>query len=466
MTTTRRDFLKKAAFAGAGIATTTLGTNAAEKQNTIAPQKKRTPSKSGKIRVGFIGTGFRSQEHFNNILSFPDTEIVAICDVSDFSLNMTKETFKKREKEFPKVYKGGELEYENMLKKEEFDVIIISSPWEWHVPMSVAAMKAGVPYVGVEVSAANTMKECWDLVNTSEETGSQLMILENVCYRRDVMAALKMAREGLFGELLHCRCGYEHDLRAVKFNDGKSYSYVPGTDLKMGPGAIGEAVWRTFHSINRNGDIYPTHGIGPVGNWLNINYGNRFTSLSSMATKSRGLHKFIVDNGGANHPYANIDFKLGDIVTTMINTVKGESIIVTHDTNSPRPYSLGFRLQGTEGVWYNDGDTLYIEGQSKPHQWDKSGDWFGKYDHSLWKKYGDEAQNAGHGGMDYIMMTDLFNAIRENRPVPLDCYDAAAWSAISALSEESIAQGGILVDFPDFTCGKWINRKPYFAMEI
>jgi hypothetical protein len=143
-----------------------------------------------------------------------------------------------------------------MLANEEFDVVLIASPWEWHVPMSVAAMKAGVPYVGVEVSAANTIDECWDLVNTSEETGSQLMILENVCYRRDVMAALKMVREGLFGELTHCRCGYEHDLRAVKFNDGKSYSYVPGTELKMGPGAIGEAVWRTFHSVKRNGDLY------------------------------------------------------------------------------------------------------------------------------------------------------------------------------------------------------------------
>lgn len=462
---TRRDFLKTATIAGAGIAATPIA-SAIEKASIVAPQKQRTYTKDGKIRVGFIGTGFRSQEHFNNVLSFDDAKIVAICDVSDFSLNMTKETFKRKGKELPKIYKGCEHEYEKMLANEEFDVVLIASPWEWHVTMSVAAMKAGVPYVGVEVSAANTMDECWDLVNTSEETGSQLMILENVCYRRDVMAALKMVREGLFGELIHCRCGYEHDLRAVKFNDGKSYSYVPGTELKMGPGAIGEAVWRTFHSVKRNGDLYPTHGIGPVGTWLDINRGNLFVSLSSMATKSRGLHKFIVDNGGPKHPYADIDFKLGDIVTTMINTVKGETIIVTHDTNSPRPYSLGFRLQGTEGLWYNDGDTVYIEGKSKPHQWDKSSDWFAKYDHSLWKKYGDAAQNAGHGGMDYVMMMDLFNAVRENKPVPLDCYDAAAWSAISALSEQSIANGGKLMDFPDFTRGKWINRKPHFATEI
>lgn len=464
MTTSRRNFIKTAALATAGLATSSITDSKIKAQTSLLDKKRTSGSKDGKIRVGFIGTGFRSQEHFNNILSFPDTVVTAICDVSDFSINMTKETFKKREKTLPKIYQGGDLEYEKMLRNEDFDVVIISSPWEWHVPMAVASMKAGVPYVGLEVSAANTMKECWELVDTSEQTGSNLMILENVCYRRDAMAALKMVREGIFGEIIHCRCGYEHDLRNVKFNDGKSYFHTPGAELKMGKGAIGEAVWRTFHSIERNGDLYPTHGIGPVGNWLDINFGNRFLSLSAMATKSRGLNKYIVDNGGKNHPYANIDFKLGDIVTSMINTVRGETIIVTHDTNSPRPYSLGFRLQGTQGLWYNDGNTIHIEGKSEAHRWDKSSDWFDKYDHPLWQQHGEAAQNAGHGGMDYIMMIDFFNAIREKRPAPLDCYDAAAWSAISALSEESIAGNGKVVSFPDFTRGKWINRKPHFAL--
>ena len=159
--------------------------------------------------------------------------------------------------------------------------------------MSVAAMKAGVPYVGVEVSAANTLEECWDLVNVSEATGSHLIIMENVCYRRDVMAALNMTRQGLFGELIHARCGYEHDLRNIKFNDGKNYSYIPGGELKMGKEAFAEAQWRTNHSITRNGDLYPTHGAGPVANCLDINRGNRFLSLSAMATQSRGLHKFV-----------------------------------------------------------------------------------------------------------------------------------------------------------------------------
>ena len=225
-----------------------------------------------------------------------------------------------------------------------------------------------------------------------------------------------------------------------------------------------EAQWRTNHSVRRNGDVYPTHGIGPVANCLDINRGNRFLSLSAMATQSRGLHKFIVDNGGENHPLAKVRFNLGDIVTSMIKCANGQTVIVTHDTNSPRPYSLGFRIQGTEGLWMNDGDHVYVENQSKPHRWDDSEEWFKKFDHTLWSKHEAEAAQAGHGGMDYVMMFDLINAIHNKKPAPMDCYDAAAWSAISALSEMSIARGGALVDFPDFTRGQWIHRQPAFAL--
>ena len=287
---------------------------------------------------------------------------------------------------------------------------------------------------------------------------------ENVCYRRDCMAALNMVREGLFGELLHGGCGYEHDLRDVKFNDGKNYTYQKGGELRMGPTAFAEAQWRTNHSVHRNGDVYPTHGIGPVANCMDINRGNRFVAMSAMATQSRGLHKFIVDNGGENHPLAKVRFNLGDIVTSMIKCANGQTIIVTHDTNSPRPYSLGFRIQGTDGLWMNDGDHVYVEGQSKPHRWDNSDEWFKKYDHKLWAQLDAQAKEAGHGGMDFIMMYDLIDRIKNKRPAPMDCYDAAAWSAISALSEMSIARGGALVDFPDFTRGQWINRKPEFGL--
>lgn len=466
MENTRRSFLKKVTAAGIGAAGL-AATNAAA-ASTSAPeanQKKKNAGKDdGKLRFGFIGTGSRCQEHINNVLAIPGNKIVAICDTQQGPLDSTLKHIAKFNVPAPKAYIGGEREFEKMLNNEEFDCVIIASPWEWHVPMAVAAMKAGVPYVGVEVSAANTVEECWDLVNVSEATGSHLNILENVCYRRDCMAALNMARQNLFGELLHATCGYEHDLRGVKFNDGKNYSYKEGGELRMGPTAFAEAQWRTQHSVMRNGDVYPTHGIGPVANCMDINHGNRFLSLSAMATQSRGLHKFIVDKGGRDHELAKVRFNLGDIVTSMIKCANGQTIIVTHDTNSPRPYSLGFRIQGTEGLWMNDGNGVHIEGKSKPHRWDKADEWFTKYDHKLWSTLEAQAKEAGHGGMDFIMMYDFIDAIRNKKPAPMDCYDAAAWSAISGLSEMSIARGGALVDFPDFTRGQWIHRKPKFAL--
>ncbi|MDD2436101.1 MAG: Gfo/Idh/MocA family oxidoreductase [Massilibacteroides sp.] len=467
MENTRRSFLKKVTAAGIGAAGLAVANNvAAEVVSTSEVQQKKTSAEKadGKLRFGFIGTGSRCQEHINNVLAIPGNKIVAICDIQQGPLERTLNHIAKFNVPAPKVYTGNEREFEKMLNNEEFDCVIIASPWEWHVPMSVAAMKAGVPYVGVEVSAANTVEECWDLVNVSEATGSQLNIMENVCYRRDCMAALNMVRQGLFGEILHGTCGYQHDLRDVKFNDGKSYSYKEGGELRMGPTAFAEAQWRTQHSVTRNGDIYPTHGIGPVANCLDINRGNRFLSLSAMATQSRGLHKFIVDKGGRDHELAGIRFNLGDIVTSMIKCANGQTVIVTHDTNSPRPYSLGFRVQGTEGLWMNDGNHVYVEGQSKPHAWDDSEEWFKKYDHKLWSTLEVQAREAGHGGMDYIMMYDLIDAIRNKKPAPMDCYDAAAWSAISGLSEMSIARGGALVDFPDFTRGQWIHRKSKFAI--
>ena len=464
---TRRNFIKHVAVAGVGAAGLTIAerANAAVKNVSEPQQNRKTAGKDdGKLKFGFIGTGSRCQEHINNVLAMNDTKIVAICDIQKGPLDSTLAHINRLNAPAPKAYIGSEHEFEKMLNNEDFDCVIIASPWEWHVPMSVAAMKAGVPYVGVEVSAANTVDECWDLVNVSEATGSRLNIMENVCYRRDVMAALNMVRQGLFGEMIHGTCGYQHDLREVKFNNGASYSYQEGGELRMGPTAFAEAQWRTQHSVKRNGDVYPTHGIGPVANCMDINHGNRFLSISSMATKTRGLHNLIVDKGGPNHPYAKINFNLGDIVTSMIKCANGETIIVTHDTNLPRPYSLGFRIQGTKGLWMNDGNTVYVEGQSRAHRWDQSDEWFNKYDHTLWSTLDAKAREAGHGGMDYIMMYDFVDAIRNKKPTPMDCYDAAAWSAISGLSEMSVARGGALVDFPDFTRGQWIHRKPTFAL--
>jgi predicted dehydrogenase len=463
MKSDRREFIRKSTIAGmTAVGLSITGSNLLAGQDEKAKSKK--VENSGMVRAGFIGVGSRGRSHVHDTLSIPNVEIVAICDIQQNSIDEAKKIILGKGMKEPKVYTGSERAFEDMLKNEQLDSVIIATPWEWHVPMAVASMRAGVPYTGVEVSAANSLEECWDLVNVHEETGKKLMILENVCYRRDVMAVLNMVRTNLFGELIHCRCGYEHDLRSVKFNDGVNYDFEKGGALKMGKEAYSEAQWRGLHAIRRNGDLYPTHGIGPIGNYLDINRGNRFLTLSAMATKSRGLHKFILDNGGPGHPYADIQFNLGDIVTSMIKCANGETIIVTHDTNLPRPYSLGFRVEGTSGLWYNDGNTIYVEGKAKePHEWDDSAAWITKYDHKYWRERGQEAEGGGHGGMDFIMLYDFYDAVRGKKEVPLDAYDAAAWSSISALSEMSVARGGSLVDFPDFTRGQWIKRKPWFA---
>jgi predicted dehydrogenase len=447
----RRDFIKKTAAAGLGLglaAMPTFSFGAAEKDDKI-------------VGVGLIGVGLRGRNHLDLLLRRDDCAVKAICDIDPAATSIALDMFQKAGKAKPETYGKDNFDYLNLLKREDIQAVIISTPWEWHTKMAVATMKHG-KYAGIEVSAANTLEECWDLVNTYEETGMPCMILENVCYRRDVMAVLNMVRQNMFGELIHMECGYQHDLREVKFNNGKQ---AYGGGVEFGEKGFSEAKWRTNHSIYRNGDLYPTHGIGPIATYLNIDRGNRFVSLVSMASKSRGLHNYIVDKGGENHPNAKVRWKLGDVVTTQIKTALGETIIVTHDTNLPRPYSLGFRVQGEKGIWMDLNKSIYLEGTSpQAHRWEDTASYFEKYDHPLWKKYEQRAIGAGHGGMDFFVIHAFIEAVKRKAPTPLDAYDAASWSAISPLSEISIEKGSSAVEFPDFTRGQWINRKPTFAL--
>ena len=421
----------------------------------------KNPAPADKVRLGFIGVGMRGRNHVAQAMFRPDVEINAICDIDPNSVKTALAMIEKAGRKKPEVYAAGEEDFLNMVKRDDLDGVVIATPWEWHVPMAVAVMKGG-KYAGVEVSATVTLQESWDLVDTHEQTGSHCMIMENVCYRRDVMAVLNMIRKGLFGEMTYAHCGYQHDLREVKFNDGKQ---AYGGGVEFGEKGYSEAKWRTQHSIDRNGDIYPTHGLGPVAHWLDINRGNKFNYLTSTATKSRGLHKYIVDKGGENHPNAKVKFKLGDIVTTVIECHNGENIVIMHDTNSPRPYSLGFRAQGTEGIWMNDGSQIYLEDSAeKPHTWQPAAPILDKYDHPIWQKNAKEAENAGHGGIDYFVLRGFIEAIKRKVAPPIDVYDAAAWSAISPLSELSIARGSSPVEIPDFTRGKWQTNKRVFGL--
>src|SRR6478752_6835461 len=446
--TSRRDFIKTTTLAGVGFSM--LNSN-------ILFAKDKEP----KVRLGFIGVGFRGQGHLELALMRNDVEVVAICDVQQPMIDMSKEIIKKSGKPMPQIILDGPHGYKKLLENKDIDGVIIATPWEWHTVMCLDAMNAK-KYVGCEVITGMTVDECWELVKTSEKTGMPLMMLENVCYRRDVMAAMNMVRQNIFGELIHLQGGYQHDLRGIKFNDGKT---DPGVGAEFGAKGFSEAQWRTQHSINRNGELYPTHGVGPIAMMMDINRGNRFTELVSYSTKSRGLHEYIVKTGGKDHPNAKINFKLGDVVTTMIRTANEETILLQHDTNLPRPYSLGFRVQGTNGIWMDINKSIYIEGVSKEaHRWEDAQAWLDKYDHPLWKKYGNDASGAGHGGMDWFVLNAFIESVKRKTNTPQDVYDAVTWSAITPLSEKSIQQNGASVDFPDFTNEQWKTRKNEFAL--
>ncbi|SHH28788.1 Predicted dehydrogenase [Chryseolinea serpens] len=456
MTVDRRRFIKQTLMAGAAL---TL---------SAADLKAYAEEKRTKVRLGFIAVGLRGQTHLSEMLKRNDVEIIAMADPDKQMMAMAQALVAKYNKKAPVEYTNGPNDYKNLLKRDDIDAVFVASPWDWHLPHGVDAMNAG-KIVAMEVCGGMKLQDSWDFVNAYEKTKVPLMALENVCYRRDIMAVFNMVKKGLFGEMLHVQGGYEHDLREVLFNGG-----APHTEgVEFGAKGFSEAKWRTLQHQARNGELYPTHGLGPVANMIDINRGNRLTRLSSIATKSRGLHRFIVNNpkGGPNHPNAKATFKLGDIVTTQIQTANEETILLTHDTSSPRPYNLGFRVQGTNGIWqdYSSGEPesgfIHFEDKSPHHEWENPKKYMEEYDHPLWKKYETNAADSGHGGMDFFVDNAFIECIKRDIPFPLDVYDLATWYAITPLSEKSIAEKGQVQDIPDFTKGAWKTRKPVFGLE-
>jgi predicted dehydrogenase len=457
----RRSFLQKTALAAAAATMPALGHGENPEKQAVAANILPKGVPKDKLRLGFIGTGLRGQGHVELALMRSDCEVAAIAEPDAGMLADTLKMIAEKGAKKPDIYDKGVHDYKRLLEDKKIDAVVIATPWEWHTEQCVAAMQAG-KYVATEVCGGFSLDECWQLVNTHEATGTQLMFMENVCYRRDVMAVLQMVREGLFGELMHLEGGYEHDLRGVKFNDGKT-PYDSG--VEFGEKGYSESKWRTKHSIYRNGDLYPTHGVGPVAMMANINRGNRFLYLTSTATKARGLHEYIVNHekGGPNHPNAKVNFNLGDIVTSVLKTSNGETVMLSHDTGLPRPYSLGFRVQGTKGIWMDVNDGLLLDGKTPAHQWTPAKDWLDKYDHPLWKRFGSDAKTAGHGGMDFFVFHHFVECAKRGIAPQIDVYDAATWLAITPLSEASIATGSSPQAFPDFTRGRWTERKPDFA---
>lgn len=409
----RRDFIKTTAIGGAGIA--------------IAPSLAfANRTKSSKLGLGFIGLGQKGIWHLQNSLNRNDIEIIAICDINHKRLNIAEKMIAGAGDKKALKFGENDFDYRGLLELKNVDAVIISTPWLWHIPMATDSMRAG-KYTGLEVSAATSLNECWDLVEAHEETGAHLMLLENTNYRRDILAVMNMVRQNVFGKLLHFRCAYQHNLRETK----------------------------------HNACLYPNHGIGSIASYANINRGNRFLSLSSHATKARGLHKYIAYRTGEDNPNAKMKWKLGDVITTTINTTNGETIKITHNTKLPHPYSPGFELKGANGLWEIDKNKIYIKGKSGPHPCDDAGKWIKEYDHPLWKKFENNAIGTGSSGIGFFVLNAFIESAKQNIAPPLDVYDAASWSAITPLSEISIANNGEVQDFPDFTSAKWIKRKPY-----
>ena len=458
----RKTFLRNGGLAALALAAVNPAKALSNDPIPAAPLKTTPLHFAGpKVRLAILGVGLRGQSHLALLLRRDDVEVAAICDVDDYMLSRAQDIITRSGKKAAQVYTGNPYAWQDLLKKEQLDAVLIASPWEWHKPMIIGALEAGLKYVATEVILGLTVQDHWDVVKAAEQHNAHVMMLENVCYRRDVMAVLNMVRQGLFGELIHLQGGYQHNLQGIKFNNGQ---HDGGTGCEFGEKAFSEARWRTEHSVHRNGDLYPTHGIGPLAHYIDINRGNLFTTLCSFSTKTRGLHDYVVRHCGENHPSAKVKFRLGDIVTTSINCANGETILLQHDTNLPRPYSLGFRVQGTGGLWMDVANGIYVEGQSKEDQWDAAAAWLDKYDHPLWKRWTKEAEGAGHGGMDFFVVHAFIESVKRKTPTPQDVYDAAAWSVITPLSEQSIELGNATVAFPDFTGGEWMYRKPAFAL--
>ena len=429
----RRKFIKTAAL---GTGAITSGTT-----YSFAVDRKE------KTKIGFIGVGRRGRGLLNAILTMDWVEVPAICDINPKALAATQEIIKNHGRQKATEYGKNELDYKKLVERNDLDAIIIATYWQWHTPMAVDAMKAG-KYAGVEVPAALSIDECWQLVHTSEETGIPCMMLENWSFRQDNLAVLNMIREGIFGDIVHCHCAHSHDCIDHWFFDAET----------------GEDRWPAEFLLKYNRDQYPTHSLGPVLSWMDIPCGDTFDQITSMATDSKGINAMFIDRFGKEHPSAGRKYAQGDIVTSMIRTKMGKTIVVNYDMQLPRPYDNRWTIQGTRGIYNEQRNTLYLKDISPEyHQWEPFPPYQDKHNHRFWQK-GGKYQGGGHGGVDLIELGYFAEAVRDQKQTPIDTYESVLMSCVVALSGESIAKGSQPVEVPDFTRGKWRTRKPHFAV--
>lgn len=392
-----------------------------------------------KFRVGQIGLGGRGMGHLSGIFCERDDVVVTyVCDVYEDRCAAAVKMVEERRGNTPK----STTNYREVCESPDVDVVIVTSAWENHIPACVYAMECG-KQVATEVGGAYSIDDCWKLVNTYEKTGIHCMMLENCCYDRNEMMVMKMVREGLFGKIVHCEGGYQHDLRGEVSHGAENRHY------------------RLRNYQNRCCENYPTHELGPIAKILDINRGNRMVKLTAMASGAWGLNAFAEAHDDVDPALRSYRFKQGDVVKTMIQCAHGETICLTLDTTLPRYYSRNFTIRGTKGFFGETENMVYIDGKCVEFGHDNFnnvGEYRKEWEHPVWKHFEEEGVKGGHGGMDWLVFDAYFTALRDGMVPPIDTYDTAAWMAITPLSEISIANGSMPVDVPDFTRGMWTHR--------
>ncbi|MBI9016257.1 MAG: Gfo/Idh/MocA family oxidoreductase [Phycisphaerae bacterium] len=446
----RRDFLKSMTFA-LGTATVLGGCSMAK-----ASRSKPGFNMSGycapkipTVRIGFIGLGMRGPGAVSRMTHIEGVEIAAICDKRKQCTDKVEKMLANSGFPKPAVYTGSEDAWKEMCQRDDLDLIYIATPWHMHTPMAVYAMEQG-KHAASEVPVATTMEECWQLVETSEKTKKHCVILENCCYDFFEMLTLNMVRQGMFGEVIHGEGAYIHNLVGLNFNKN---GYAD--------------MWRLNHNAKRNGNLYPTHGLGPVCQCMDINRGDKMEYLTSMASADFTMNAEATKRAETDDfykPYIGKPYR-GNMNTTLVKTNKGRTIMIQHDVSSPRPYSRIHLVSGTKAFAQKWPKTHIALGHSAVSD-EKLQELYDTYSPEIVTKIGEMAKKVGgHGGMDFLMDWSMINSLRNGLPVDMDCYDAALWSCITPLSIESIANRSNSVKVPDFTRGNWKTNKPV-ALEL
>jgi len=462
-TNTRRDFLKKSIIGGFAIgATGILGCTGQNPEKTRNTRKDITHPRQGKsvmglrcdpiptVRIGVVGLG-RGGGAVYRMAHIEGTSIVAICDIRPERVERTQKSLSDAGRPEATAYSSSEDDWKKMCERDDIDLIYNATPWELHVPIALYAMEHG-KHVAVEVPAALTVADCWALVDTAEKTQRHCMMLENCCYDFFELTTLNMARNDVFGEIYHGECAYIHDLRAAKHRKDGYYKQ-----------------WRLEYSKQHTGNPYPTHGLGPVAQIMGINRGDRFDYLTSTSTNQYGLTLYAENAFGKDSPEAKDTYRLGDMNTTLVRSLNGRTVMIQHDTTSPRPYDRIHKISGTKGYATKYPDEK-IALEPNAHEFLKPDAFkalMEKYEHPLSKYIGEQAKEVGgHGGMDFIMDWRLIYCLRNGLPLDQDVYDAAAWSCIVELSEQSVLDRSSAVDVPDFTRGEWKNAQPWPVIDM